>query len=169
MDEAIRDFLRVQHSLQIGEGTAERIKRELGSADSLATSDSQIEIVGKQLANGSGQSLAIDSGDVRAALQPALTEIINAIRGIIEEAPPEVTADIYNSEVILSGGGSLLKGMTERLRRELNLRVAMAADPLSAVALGAGRLLEHPDKLQRAVIRKDIYVWEGSPELVVNW
>jgi rod shape-determining protein MreB len=169
MDEAIRDFVRMKHSVQIGECTAERIKRELGSADNSAPPEESIKIIGKQLANGAGESLAIEASDVHLALQPALTEIVNAIRGVIEEAPPEATADIYNSEVLLSGGGSLLRGMAQRLQKELSLRVALADDPLSAVALGAGRLLEEPDKLYRAVIRQDIKVWEGSTELVVNW
>ena len=128
-----------------------------------------MQVVGKQLANGSGQPFMIDSLAVREALEPSIAEIIDAIRSAIEEAPPEVTADIYYSEVMLTGGGALLKGMAERLQRELKLRVRLADEPLLAVALGAGRLLEEPDKLQRAVIRQDIHVWEGSQELVVNW
>ena len=110
-----------------------------------------------------------DAHAVREALEPSIAEIINAIRGAIEEAPPEVTTDIYYSEVMLTGGGALLQGMAERLQRELKLRVRLADEPLLAVAMGAGRLLEEPDKLQRAVIRQDIHVWEGSQELVVNW
>ena len=169
MDEAIRDFVRAKHAMQIGECTAERMKRELGTAAASAAPDLQMEIVGKQLSNGSGLAVEIKSGDVHEALEPALAEIIKAIQGVIEEAPPEVTADIYYSEVILSGGGALLKGLTERLQHELNLKVALADDPLSSVAIGAGRLLEEPEKLQRAVIRQDVQVWEGSQELVVNW
>ncbi|HXD33172.1 MAG TPA: rod shape-determining protein [Pyrinomonadaceae bacterium] len=169
MDEAIRDLVRVKHSLQIGECTAERIKRLLGTAELTPADTSELELVGKLLTNGSGKSFVIGSEDVHEALQPALTEIINAIRSVIEEAPPEVTADIYYSEVILTGGGSLLNGMSRRLQHELNLRVMLADDPLSAVALGAGRLLEDPAKLQRAAIRQDIKVWEGSQELIVNW
>lgn len=172
MDESIRDFVKVRHSLQIGEFTAERIKRELGTASQHSTrsvQNDQLEIVGKQLTNGAGESFIIDAMAVREALEPSLLEIIRAIRGVIEEAPPEVTADIYHSEVLLTGGGALLHGLPERLQKELNLRVELAEDPLSAVALGAGRLLQQPDKLQRAVIRQDVKVWEGSQELVVNW
>jgi rod shape-determining protein MreB len=169
MDEAIRDYVRSKYSMQIGECTAEGIKTELGSADESSAAKLKMEIVGKQLSNGEALAVEIEAGDVREALQPALSEIIEAIRGAIEEAPPEVTADIYYSEVILTGGGALLKGMTERLQRELNLHVALADDPLSSVALGGGRLLEEPEKLRRAVIRQDVRVWEGSQELVVNW
>ena len=169
MDEAIRDYIKTTHSLQIGEFTAERIKCELGTASDSIPPEEDMQVVGKQLANGSGQPFMIDSLAVREALEPSIAEIIDAIRSAIEEAPPEVTADIYYSEVMLTGGGALLKGMAERLQRELKLRVRLADEPLLAVALGAGRLLEEPDKLQRAVIRQDIHVWEGSQELVVNW
>lgn len=169
MDEAIRDLVRVKFSLQIGEFTAERIKRLLGTAELSAADTAELELVGKLLTSGAGKSFVIGSEEVHEALQPALAEIIDAIRGVIEEAPPEVTADIYYSEVLLTGGGTLLNGLSRRLQHELNLKVLLADDPLSAVALGAGRLLEDPDKLHRAAIRQDIKVWEGSQELVVNW
>ncbi len=169
MDEAIRDYVRGKYSVQIGERAAEGLKRELGAANEVSAPSPQMEIVGKQLSTGAGLPVNIESGDVLEALQPSLSEIINAIRGVIEDAPPEVTADIYRSEVILTGGGALLKGMTDRLQHELNLKIALADEPLLSVALGAGRLLEEPAKLHRAVLRQDIYVWEGSQELVVNW
>src|SRR3954469_6400051 len=169
MDEAIRDFVKIKHSLLIGEVTAEQIKCELGSADNASSEHYEMEVVGKQLTNGAGESLVIDSESVSEALEPALHEIIEEIRGVIEAAPPEVTADIYRSELLLTGGGSLLQEMPERLQRELNLRVKRASDPLIAVAVGAGRLLQEPQKLQRAAIRQDVNVWESSHELVVNW
>jgi rod shape-determining protein MreB len=169
MDEAIRDYVRGKFSIQIGECTAESIKRSLGAADELSAPKQQLEIVGKQLSSGAGLAVTIESEDVLEALQPSLLEIINAVRGVIEDAPPEVTADIYYSKVVLTGGGALLSGMSHRLQQELNLKVELADDPLLSVALGGGRLLEEPEKLQRAVIRQDIYVWEGSQELVVNW
>ncbi|MCU1266411.1 MAG: hypothetical protein JWM21_2729 [Acidobacteria bacterium] len=169
MDEAIRDYVRTSHSIQIGECTAERIKTQLGTATDSFAPELEMAIVGKQLSNGSGLEVVITSAEVREALQPALSEIFETIRGVIEAAPPEVTADIYYSQLILTGGGALLKGMSERLRQELNLQVALADDPLAAVAMGAGRLLEEPEKLARAVIRRDVHVWEGSQELVVNW
>jgi rod shape-determining protein MreB len=169
MDDAIRDYVRTRHAVQIGECTAERIKTELGTAADSFSTELEMAIVGKQLSNGSGLEVTITSGEVREALQPALSEIIEAVRGVIEAAPPEVTADIYYSELILTGGSALLKGMPERLQHELSLRVALADDPLAAVAIGAGRLLEEPEKLERAVIRRDMHVWEGSQELVVNW
>jgi rod shape-determining protein MreB len=162
--------MRVTHSIQIGECTAERVKRELGAAcEKTPVAVSHMEVVGKHLSNGAARPVEIDSSEVRSALEPVLAEIIRGIRRVIEEAHPEVTADLYYYGVILTGGGALLTGMAERLRDELELHVILAEEPLLSVALGAGRLLEDPDKLERAAIRQDIRVWEAAPELVVNW
>jgi rod shape-determining protein MreB len=170
MDEAVRDYVRVRHNVQIGERTSERLKIELGAASNGAgSSASQIEIVGKQLANGAALPVEVGSDEVRAALEPVLAQISAAIRRMIEDAKPEVTADIYYSGVVLTGGGALLKGMSERLQSDLNLHVATPDDPLTAVALGAGRLLAEPEKLHRAAIRQDTPVWEDTEKLVVNW
>jgi rod shape-determining protein MreB len=102
-------------------------------------------------------------------LEPVLAEIVSAVRRVIEDASPEVTADIHYSGVILTGGGSLLNGMSARLEHDLNLRVPMPEDPLTTVALGAGRLLSEPDRLQRASLRLDVPAWEEAEKLVVNW
>ena len=170
MDEAIREHMRVTHSVQIGECTAERVKRELGSASAEPRAGaSRMEVVGKHLSDGSARPVDIDSSEVSAALEPVLAEITRGIQRVIEEAHPEVTADLYYYGVILTGGGSLLNGLADRLRDELKLHVVLADEPLLSVAYGAGRLLEEPDKLKRAAIRQDIRVWEASPELVVNW
>ncbi|MDX6611099.1 MAG: rod shape-determining protein MreB, partial [Blastocatellia bacterium] len=169
MDEAVRDYVRVQHGIQIGERTAERLKIELGAASDGQSNSAPVEIVGKQLANGAALPVQIGSGEVRTALEPILAQISAAIRRMIEDAKPEVTADIYYSGVVLTGGGALLKGMAERLQTDLSLHVVTPDDPLTAVALGAGRLLAEPEKLQRAAIRQDTPVWEDSEKLVVNW
>ncbi|HXM35455.1 MAG TPA: rod shape-determining protein [Pyrinomonadaceae bacterium] len=170
MDEAIREYMRVSHSIQIGECTAERVKRELGATGAKASTEvSRMEVVGKDVANGGARALEIEASEVRTALEPVLTEIIRGIQRVIEEAHPEVTTDLYYYGVILTGGGALLTGMADRLCDELRLHVVLAEEPLLSVTLGAGRLLEEPEKLERAAIRQDIRVWEASPELVVNW
>jgi rod shape-determining protein MreB len=128
-----------------------------------------MEVVGKHLSDGSARPVNIDSSEVSAALEPVLVEITRGIQRVIEEAHPEVTADLFYYGVILTGGGALLHGLADRLRDELRLHVVLADEPLLSVAYGAGRLLEEPDKLRRAAIRQDIRVWEASPELVVNW
>jgi rod shape-determining protein MreB len=172
MDEAIRDYLRMRYAVQVGERTAERVKREMGLAwetNPREQSDPEMEIVGKQLSNGAALPITINSREISGALQPVLSEIISAVRRVIEESKPEVTADIYYSGVTLTGGGALLSGMAERLQNDLNLRVTTPEDPLTTVALGAGRLLAEPEKLQRASLRLDVPAWEDAEKLVVNW
>ena len=88
---------------------------------------------------------------------------------MIEDAKPEVTADIYYSGVTLTGGGALLSGMADRLQSDLNLQVKVAEDPLTTVAVGGGRLLAEPEKLQRAALRLDGPAWEEAEKLIVNW
>jgi rod shape-determining protein MreB len=172
MDDAIRDYLRLRYAVQFGERLIERVKRELGSAwgdDHDNHVDKEMEIVGKQLSNGAALPVMIDSEEVRMALKPVLSEIISAVRRVIEDASPEVTADIHYSGLILTGGGALLEGMSSRLQNELNLRVTVPEDPLTTVALGAGRLLSDPERLQRASLRLDAPAWEHAEKLVVNW
>jgi rod shape-determining protein MreB len=172
MDDAIKDYLRLRYAVQFGERTIERIKRELGSAayDKYDPHlDNDLEIVGKQLANGAALPISVSAREVRGALEPVLAEIVSAVRRVIEDASPEVTADIYYSGVILTGGGALLNGMADRLQHDLSLNVTVPQDPLTTVALGAGRLLAQPERLQRASLRLDGPAWEQAEKLVVNW
>ena len=172
MDDAVHDYLRLRYAVQLGERTVERIKRDLGSAykpHDAHGQDKELEIVGKQLSDGAAFPVTISASEVRVALQPVISEIISAVRRVIEDASPEVTADIHYSGMILTGGGALLEGLSERLQSELNLKVRLADDPLSTVALGAGRLLAEPERLQRASLRLDAPVWEQAEKLVVNW
>ncbi|HMJ26981.1 MAG TPA: rod shape-determining protein [Pyrinomonadaceae bacterium] len=170
MDEAIRDYLRLRYAVQLGERTAERVKRELGRAiGSEAQPEMELEVVGKQLANGAALPIRINSREVSGALEPVVSEIVSAVRRSIEDSKPEVTADIFYSGVTLTGGGALLSGMAERLRDDLNLQVSVPENPLTTVAVGAGRLLDEPEKLQRAALRLDVPAWEDAEKLVVNW
>src|ERR671920_337683 len=111
----------------------------------------------------------LTSDEVREALEPVLNEIVAGARRVVEDSQPEVTADIYQTGLILTGGGALLAGLAERLQKELRLHVAVAEEPLAAVALGAGRLLSDKAKLHRSAIRDDVPVWQSQQELVVNW
>jgi rod shape-determining protein MreB len=172
MDESIRDYLRLRYSVNFGERTIERVKRELGSASADQWDkqlDNEMEIVGKQLANGAALPVTISAREVRNAVQTVVSEIISAVRRVIEDASPEVTADIYYSGVILTGGGAMLHGLSERMQGELNLNVSVPEDPLTTVALGAGRLLSDPERLQRASLRLDAPAWEQEQKLIVNW
>ena len=171
MDEAIRDYIRSKYCLQIGEYSAEAIKKDMGALDGDDKFDKErsMEVVGKHLLDGSPCAVKITAEEVREALEPILAEIVAGIRRVIEEAQPEAVADIYYSGIILTGGGALLKGMPERLQTELKLRVNMPDDPITTVALGAGKLLAAPDRLHRCSIRQDLPVWQASEELVVSW
>ncbi|HLL16548.1 MAG TPA: rod shape-determining protein [Pyrinomonadaceae bacterium] len=172
MDDAIREYVRGKYEMQIGERTAEQVKKELGASGAGTDGNPQarrMEVVGKELTSGLAKAVEISSDEVREALEPVLSEIVAGARRAIEESQPDVTADIYQTGLILTGGGALLEGMAERLQTELRLHVTVADDPLAAVALGAGRLLADPERLQRAAIREDVPAWQGSEELVVNW
>ncbi|HEY0097560.1 MAG TPA: rod shape-determining protein [Pyrinomonadaceae bacterium] len=174
MDDAIRDYVRAKYEMQLGERTAEQVKKELGAGHAEARVDGKrearhMEVVGKELTSGLAKAVELSSDEVRQALEPVLSEIVAGARRAIEDSQPDVTADIYQTGLILTGGGALLEGMAERLQNELRLHVTVADDPLAAVALGAGRLLADAERLQRAAIREDVPAWQGSEELVVNW
>jgi rod shape-determining protein MreB len=171
MDETIRDYIRSKYCLHIGEYSAEAIKKDLGAliTNDDAEKDLSMEVVGKHVIDGSPCAVKVTAEEVREALEPILGEIVAGIRRLIEEAQPEAVADIFYSGIILTGGGALLKGMPQRLKNELKLRVNMPDDPITTVVLGAGQLLAAADKLHRGSIRQDLPVWQGSEELVVSW
>ena len=166
MDESIRDYVRSNYCLQIGEYTAEALKKEMGV---LGDPDSAVKIVGKQLSDGSACAVDITAEEVREALEPVLSEIVSGVRRVIEDAQPEAVADIFYSGLILTGGGSLLKGVKDRLQSELKLRATMPEDPITTVVMGAGMLLAAPDKLHRCAIRPNLPVWQEAEELIVSW
>ena len=167
MDQAICDYVRSKYEMQIGERTAENIKKQLGNVGE--DCEGRMEIIGKQLTDGLAKVVEIEATEVREALEPVVAEVVAGARRAIEESKPEVTADIYQTGLILTGGGALLGGMAERLQKDLRLHVAVADDPLAAVAQGAGLLLTDKARLQRVAIREDVPVWESEQALVVNW
>ena len=171
MDESIRDYVRSKYCLHIGEYTAEAVKKDLGALidGSDIADDCSIEVVGKHLLDGSACAVNVTAEDVREALEPIIAEIVSGVKRIIEEAQPEAVADIYYSGLILTGGGSMLSGMKERLQSELKLHVSVPKDPITTVVLGAGSLLSRPEQLYRCSIKKDLPVWQASEELVVSW
>lgn len=171
MDEAIRNYLRAKYCVQIGECSAEQLKKELGAVVSGNDSGKErtLEIIGKHLIDGSACAVQVSSDEVQEALEPIMSEIVTGIQRIIEEAQPEAVADIFYSGIILTGGGSLLKGMRERLRSELKLHITTPENPMTTVVVGAGVLLGSPEQLHRCSIRHNLPVWQGSEELVVSW
>jgi rod shape-determining protein MreB len=170
MDEAIRDYVRSNYCLQIGENTAEMLKKEMGIlGEAISAEERKVKIVGKKLSDGSACAVHITAEEVREALEPVLGEIVTGVRRVIEDAQPEAVADIYYSGMILTGGGSLLKGIKDRLQAELELRATMPEDPITTVVIGAGALLAAPEQLHRCAIRPNLPVWQEAEELVVSW
>ncbi len=170
MDESIRDYVRSNYCLQIGESTAETLKKEMGVlGDAIPAGERKVKIIGKQLSDGSACAVHINAEEVREALEPVLSEIVSGVQRVIEEAQPEAIADIFYSGVIVTGGGALLKGIKDRLQMDLKLRAFIPEDPITTVAVGAGILLASPQQLHRCAIRPNLPVWQEAEELVVSW
>ena len=148
MDEAIIYYLKKENNLLVGEVTAEKIKMEIGSAFPLENEE-KMEVNGSDLVAGLPKTIIITSQQVRAALEKTLSDIINAIVEVLDDTPPELASDIMKRGIVLSGGGALLKGLTERISRETHCPVYLAPDPLAAVALGAGKCIEDFSSLKR--------------------
>lgn len=148
MDEAITQYVKKKYNLLIGERTAERIKIEVGSAYPLDESI-EMEIKGRDLAHGIPKTITVNDNEIREALEDVVQTIIEAVRITLEKTPPELSADIVDRGIILSGGGALLRNFDIRLREETLLPVFLAEDPLSSVVLGAGQILENIDLLKK--------------------
>ena len=152
MDDAIIQHLKRSYNMLIGERTAERIKMEVGSAYPLDQARS-IEIKGRDLVEGVPKTLVITDEEIREALAEPVATIVDAVRMALERTPPELSADIMDKGIVLSGGGALLRGLDQRLRAETGLPVVLADDPLAAVVLGTGRMLEDMELLRKVSLQ----------------
>ncbi len=148
MDEAIIQYLKRKYNLLIGERTSEQIKIELGSAYPLKE-ELTMDIKGRDLVEGVPKSLTIRDAEIREALAEPVGTIVKVVRWALERTPPELSADIMDKGIVLSGGGALLRSLDQRLRDETGLPVVTAEDPLASVVLGTGRLLEDIDLLRK--------------------
>jgi len=151
MDEAVIQYIKKKHNLLIGERTAEQIKVELGSAYPL-DEPTTMEIKGRDLIEGIPKTLTITDAEVREALAEPISIIVDAVRVALERTPPELSADIVDRGIVLTGGGSLLKNLDKLLREETGLPVSVAEDPLSSVVLGTGKMLSDFDLLRKISI-----------------
>jgi rod shape-determining protein MreB len=140
MDEAVTQYLKRKYNLLIGERTAETLKMEVGSAFPL-DKPLHFEIKGRNLIEGVPRTITIDDTEIREALSECVATIVNAIRVALERTPPELSADISDRGIVLTGGGALLKNLDKRIREETGLPVSIADDPLASVVLGTGRML----------------------------
>ncbi len=149
MDEAIRNYMRSEYNLLIGEPTAEAVKMGIGSAAPL-DSPLSMEVRGRDLTRGVPKSLTISDREIRAALDPSIAGIVNAIRQTLETTPPELSGDISDRGIALTGGGALLRNLDRRISDETGLCVSIAEDPLTSVVMGIGRMLDDFKLLQQA-------------------
>jgi rod shape-determining protein MreB len=145
MDEAIINYVRRNHNLLIGDATAERIKKDIGTAIPPADGIGRtLEIKGRDLVNGVPKEITINQAQIAEALSEPVSQIIESVRLALENTAPELAADIVDHGIVVTGGGALLGGLDEALRQATGLPVTVADDPLSCVALGTGRALEEP-------------------------
>jgi rod shape-determining protein MreB len=156
MNEAVIQHFKRNYNLLIGENTAEHIKCTLGSAAPFNDKTS-ISVRGRDIVAGIPKTVEITSMEVQEALAESVNAIVEATKLCLENTPPELSADILDRGIALSGGGALLRGLDERLRRETSLPVIVAEDPLTCVVRGTGRVLEAIQRYQKVLTKVKRY------------
>lgn len=151
MDEAIISYIKRNYNLLIGERTAEQIKIEIGSAYPVGERRT-VEIKGRDLVAAIPKTIVVSDEEVRESLSEPVNAIVEAVRSALESTPPELAADIVDRGIVLAGGGSLLRGLDVLLREETGLPVTVAEDPLSAVVMGTGKVLDELDLLAKLAV-----------------
>lgn len=143
-DEAIIRHIRREYNLMIGERTAEEVKIAVGTAIPEGRPDnSEIDVRGRDLVTGLPKTVTVNSKECYTALEESVEAIVGAVKEVLEHTPPELSADILNKGIVMTGGGSMVYGFDIRLSRETGLPVSLAEDPISCVALGTGKVLDH--------------------------
>ena len=145
-DQAIIAYIKRKYNLLIGERTAEQIKIEIGSAYELEE-EKEMEIKGRNLVDGLPKNITVHSEEIRDALAESLQKVVDAIKETLERTPPELSADIIDHGIMLTGGGALLRGLDQLINRETGIDVHVAENPLDCVAAGTGAVLDHIDLL----------------------
>ncbi|HDP69453.1 MAG TPA: rod shape-determining protein [Actinobacteria bacterium] len=150
-DEAIINHVKKENNVMIGERTAEEIKIEIGSAYPLEEEE-DVEVRGRDLLTGMPKNVTLSSEEIRTAIEEPLNAVISAIKTTLERTPPELSSDIMERGLVLAGGGSLLRGLDERLRQEIGMPVYLADDPMTCVVMGSGKALEEINVLKKILI-----------------
>ncbi|MDI6715407.1 MAG: rod shape-determining protein [Actinomycetota bacterium] len=150
-DEAIIAHIKKEYNIMIGERTAEEIKIQIGSAYPLGDEE-DAEVRGRDLLTGLPKNVILSSEEIRAAIEEPLQAIIAAIKSTLERTPPELSSDIMDRGIVMTGGGSLLKGLDERIRQETGMPVHVTDDALSCVAMGSGQALSEIHTLRKVLI-----------------
>ncbi len=156
MDESIVAYLKRKYNLLIGEQTAERVKCQIGNAhpgdSSSRDAGETMEVKGRDLVAGVPKTVVVNSDEIRDALSEPINTIVEAVMAALEKTPPELSADIVDKGIVLTGGGAMLKNLDVLLREETGLPVMVCDDPVSAVVLGSGKTLDHIDLLREVTI-----------------
>ncbi len=152
LDQAIVTWMKKEHSLMLGERTAEQVKVSLGSAYPSTEGEPVGEVRGRDLVSGLPRTVTVTAGEIRRALEEPLHTIVDAVRVTLDQTPPELAGDLMDRGIVLTGGGALLRGLDDRLRFETGMPVHVAENPLLSVALGAGRCVEEFDALQAVLV-----------------
>lgn len=153
LDEAIQDYLKKKYNLIIGDQTAEEVKIKIGSAVVLEKEE-KMEISGRDLVFGLPRSVIVSSTDIANALKPTLMQIIGAVKGVLEDTPPELAADIIDKGIVMSGGTSMLKNFDKLLTEETGVPAHLAEDALFCVVRGTGVVMENIELWKRSVVTK---------------
>ncbi len=143
MDGAMVNYMRKEYNLMIGDSTAEKIKKEIGTA--IPTNNNTYAVKGRDLRSGTPKEVNITEEDTAEALNDILREMVNGIKDALEATPPELSADLIDMGLVLTGGGALLKNIDKLISQDTGLPVTIADDPLSCVAIGTGRALENEE------------------------
>jgi len=143
MDVALQNYMREEYNLLIGDSTAEKIKKEVGTA--IPTNSNKYPVKGRDIRSGTPKEINVTEEDTAAALNPILKEMIGGIKMALENTPPELSADLVDMGLTLTGGGALLKNIDKRFSKETGLPVHIAEDPLACVAIGTGKALDQEE------------------------
>src|SRR5690349_1415615 len=151
LDNAIIQHIKKEYSLLLGERTSEQIKLTIGSAFASKADEEHTEIRGRDLVSGLPKTVVISTAEVRKAIEEPVNAIVDAVKTTLDKCPPELSGDIMDRGIVLAGGGALLRGLDERLRRETGMPIHIAEDPLDSVALGSGKCVEEFEALQQVL------------------
>ncbi|MFD7943447.1 rod shape-determining protein, partial [Streptomyces sp. NPDC059744] len=156
-DNAINQHKNKEYSLLLGERTAEQIKITIGSAYEI-DKDEHTEIRGRDLVSGLPKTVVISAAEVRKAIEEPVNAIVDAVKTTLDKCPPELSGDVMDRGIVLTGGGALLRGLDERLRHETGMPIHIAEDPLDSVALGSGKCVEEFEALQQVLDAQPLYL-----------
>ena len=151
LDESIITYIKKEYSLALGERTSEEIKISIGSAFPFPD-EQQAEIRGRDLVTGLPKTIVVSAEEIRRAIEEPVNAIVDAVKNTLDKTPPELASDIMDKGIVLAGGGSLLKGLDERLKHETGMPIHIAEEPLWSVAIGSGKCLEEFESLKRVLI-----------------